>query len=889
MIYKKTNNGLTLILAILLLALLSACTQYKNTIVHRGYHNMTSRYNVYFLAVQSMKEGVDKLEKDNKDDYTRILPIFIYGDNQTCKNISPEMDRTIKKASTCITRHAIKDKKSKQEIIGAVKWIDNAWLEFGKAHFYKREFFTGIETFEYVTHTYTKSKERYEAWLWLVKTFNEMNLLSQSEPYISLIKNDKGFPKEFKDDFEALYAEFYIKQGMYPEAIKHLSEAIDLTRNRTKKARYQFILGQLYEQQRDNKKAIVHYNKALKLKPSYEMVFNVKIKHSLLAEHNAENSKRIKEELLKMTKDIKNSDYLDVIYYTLGQVEERSKSEDAAIAYYKLSTKNSVSNNNQKARSFLRLGDIYFDRTNYTAAEAYYDSTVSLITESFSGYETVLNKKKSLTTLVGHINTIHREDSLQKIAGMDSSSRNKLIDKLIVKAEEDEQKKLDEKENSANNALLDNNGNNPNPVSGGPGTGAWYFYNQQTRSFGINDFVKKWGNNRKLEDNWRRNNKQSLAMDPVGGGDPEQDTALVAAKDSIKKALSSTKSRGFYLKDLPLTKALVDTSNKQIIEAYYALGLIYREQLDNNRKAIEAYETLNSRFPKNKYEASCYYQMYRIYLSEKNQPKADECKSYLLANYPESDYTKIINDPDYASKVGAKKSEVEAYYASTYELYASNKFPDALKHCKEAQVKFGKNDFSPRFAYLKALCIGHTQPLDSLESALRIVVAKYPKDPVYEPAKAMLTLIEKKKNPNAIAPKDTAQLKTTAVQDTFNLNDNSDHYWVIVIPNGKGDINKMENQLSDFHNTYYSTSGMNTMAVPIGFSTLITVKTLKNKTEALAYHNLVLSKSEVFANIQKENCSMFVITSENLVKLIKNKNTEEYKTFFNKNYLGLKQ
>ncbi len=857
--------------------------------MHRTYHNMTSRYNVYFYAVESRKEGVNKLEKAHKDDYTHLLPVFIYGDNQSSKEIFPEMDRVIKKSSTCITRHAIKDKKSKQEIIGAVRWIDNAWLEYGKAHFYKREFFTGIETFEYVAHTY-KGKERYEAWLWLVKTYNEMNLLSQSDPYINLIKNEKNFSRELKDDFETLLAEFYIKQGMYPEAIKHLSEAISLTRNKITKARYHFILGQLYEQERKNKEAIAHYNKALRLKPAYDMVFNVKIKHSLLAEHSAENSRKIKMELMKMTKDIKNDEYQDVIYYTLGQIEEKDKQQEEAIHYYKLSAQKSISNNKQKARSYLRLGDIYFDRTNYTASEAYYDSSVVLIDESFPGYENVINRKKSLSALVGHIRTIEREDSLQKVAAMDSMSRNKLIDKLIAKMEEEEQKQLEAKENASNAIVMENNGNETKvPVNGGLGTSSWYFYNQQTRSFGINDFVKKWGNNRKLEDNWRRINKQSLIIDQnndLSGND----SSAIGGKDSLKNGVAGKKTRAFFLKNLPFTKAQVDTSNKMIVEAYYALGLIYREQLDNNKKAVDAFETLNRRFPGNKYEASDYYQMYRIYLSEKNQAKAEECKRFLLTNYSESDYAKIINDPDYAKTAGARKSEVEAFYSSTYQLYCENKFSDALNHCKEAQSKYGKNDFAPRFAYLKALCIGRIQPIDSLEKALRLVTVKYPKDPVYDPAKAMLDLIEKKKNPNTLIQKDSIGANSVHLPDTaFTEDENAEHYWVIVVPNGKGDVNKSQAQLSDFHSTYYSASDLQSMVMPIEYTTLITVKAFKGKQNAMGYYNLIITKNDVFKYLQKDNCSMFVISTENLMKMIKKKNIESYKTFFNIHYLGLKQ
>ncbi|MFL5751764.1 MAG: tetratricopeptide repeat protein, partial [Bacteroidia bacterium] len=302
---KKVPLPFMLVLAALLLGLISSCTQYKNTFIHRGYHNMTSRYNVYFYARESLKEGVRKLEKANKDDYTKILPVFIYGDDQSAKTINPEMDRVVKKASMCITRHTIKDKRTKREIVGAVRWIDNAWNVLGKAQFYKREFFSGVETFEYVANTY-KSKERYEAWLWLLKTYNAMNLLSAADPYISKIKNEKSFPKEFKDEFAALYAEFYIKQGLYEEATKQMEEAIFLTKNKQTKARYNFILGQLHEQNHNNQKAIYHFNKAISLKPEYDMVFNAKIKRALLTEPTPENIRRIKHELKKMIPDIKN-------------------------------------------------------------------------------------------------------------------------------------------------------------------------------------------------------------------------------------------------------------------------------------------------------------------------------------------------------------------------------------------------------------------------------------------------------------------------------------------------------------------------------------------------------------------------------------------------------
>ncbi len=877
-----------------LLLVAFSCTQYKNTVVTRGFHNLTSRYNVYFYAVESRKEGEAKLLSIHKDDYNHLLPLYVYGNNENVKEIHPEMDRVIKKSSSCITRHAIKDKHSKQEIIGAVRWIDNAWMEYGKAHFYKREFFTAIESFEYVANTY-KSKERYEAWLWLVKTYNEMNLLSQSDPYINLIKNEKEFPGEFKDEFAALYADFYIKQGMLPEGIKQLEAAISLTRNRKTRARFHFILGQLYEEEKNGAKAIQHYDKVLRLKPAYDMVFNVKIKHALLAEQTHKNSEKIKADLLAMTKDIKNDEYQDVIYYTLGLLEEREQHTDKAIEYYITSSNKSSDNPKQKARSFLKLGDIYFEKTKYAASEAYYDSTVAIITEDFPDYKKVLDRKKNLNILVGHIRVIEREDSLQKVAAMDSSARNKFIDKIIAKLIEDEQKALEAKQAKEAQAAAGAPDDGAEPKTGfGQVTtaAAWYFYNAQTRIFGTKDFIKKWGT-RKLEDNWRRSSKESNSPDAIAGGEEGADSSAQVKKDTLASAISNVKSRRYYLKDLPLTPLLVDTSNKMIVEAYYNLGIMYREQFGNNRKSIEAFEALNKRFPKNKYEASGYYQMYRIYLADKNTAKAEGCKQFLLQNYPESDYSKIINDPEYTKTLGAKKSEVEAYYTQTYQLYCENKFKEALSNCSQAQLKYGKNDFSPKFSYLKALCVGRTQNIDSLEKALAYVTIRYPKDPVAEPAQAMLDLIHQKKGGStnkAPVLKDSLSIPPTLVTDTFTTNiENTEHYWVLVVPEGKGDVNKMRSSLSDFNNVYYGIIKLESMAIPVNSSTLIAVKSLKNKTEAINYYQHLQSKADVFKPVEREQCSMFVISSDNLAKLIKNKNTEVYKTFFNIHYLNMKK
>ncbi|HEX7413206.1 MAG TPA: tetratricopeptide repeat protein, partial [Bacteroidia bacterium] len=501
-----------------LLLLVSACTQYKDKYINRKYHDVTARFNIYFYANESMKDGVVKLEDAYKDDYTELLPVFMYGTKESCKAIFPEMDRVIKKASTCIQRHAIKDKKSKVELPNKGKWIDDCWNAIGKAHFYKREFFSAIEAFDYVQSVY-KSKQKEEAWVWLMKSYNELNALSQADNYVTLIKNDKKFPKEYKGHFHALYAEFYIKQGngMYENAIKQLNEAIKYTKSKNVRARYHFILGQLYEEKNNHAKAMLNYKTVVKLKPAkYDLLFYARMREALMNK-DPESIQNARLELHKMAKDFKNNDLLDVIYYTLGQMDENENKIDAAYTNYLLSAKKSINNSKQKAKSYLKLADISFETENYVPSSRFYDTTITLIKEDYPGYQDIKAKKISLDTLVKCLTIIKNQDSLQHVASMDTLAMRKFIKNIIQNVIEHEQDSIAKKQQSLSagggTPINPNQPFTPQMQQGGSGPADWYFYNPLLKASGLNDFIKKWGENRKNEDHWRRSNKTSFAID----------------------------------------------------------------------------------------------------------------------------------------------------------------------------------------------------------------------------------------------------------------------------------------------------------------------------------------------------------------------------------------
>ncbi len=849
---------------------------------------MTLRYNVYFYARESLKDGVKSLEDAYKDDYTELLPVFKYGDAQTSKAIFPAMDRAIKKSSEGIQRHAIKDKKSKIEIPNTGRWVDDCWITIGKAHFYKREFFSGIEAFEYVSSVY-KSKQKDEARLWLMKSYNELNALSESDHYASLIKNDRKFPDEYKGHFHALYAEFYIKQGngLYDEAIKQLNEAIKKTKNKNVRARYHFILGQLYEFKNKPEQALFNYKMVVRLRPSsYDLSFYAKVKQALMHK-DPENIERARQELVKMSKDFKNSDLLDVIYYTLGQIDENRKKEDDAFDYYSLSAKSSVNNNKQKAKSYLKLADISFERENYVPSSRYFDSTLALIKEDFPGYADIKNKKTSLDTLVKNINTIKNQDSLQRVALMDTTARNKLIQRIIDGVIAHEQDSIEKKQQAltagGGTPLSPNQPFTPQAQQTGTGPAQWYFYNPMLKAQGVNDFVKKWGANRKNEDNWRRSNKTSFSFEETTAENNKKDS--VKGKDTVIVKSKDKHQLEYYLKNLPLTQADRDSSNKKILEAYYGLGSVYREMLNNPKKSAVAFEAMNKRFPGNKYEAPSYYQLYRIYVQQKNDPKAAEAKNFLLTNYPKSDYAKIINDPDFAKSVNAQQSEVEAEYLIAYNAYLAKNYEEAYKVTSNSLIKFGKGPLTPQFAYLKALSSGYLYGVDSLEKNMASVVIKYQKSGVYDMAKTTLEVIKKQKQ--NFVPVDTISAKDLP-STTFKVDDKAQHYCMIVLNNPK-DIEGLKNKISDFNKEYFSTNGYEIISLPKDDKTMITIRTFKNKDDVMGYYNFLLTKPDLFAMLDKKNYYIIAITTDNVGALLKTGHFDEYKSFFEAKYLGIKQ
>lgn len=854
-----------------------SCSTKKSTVVSRSYHNLTSRFNGYFYANESFKEGVAIIEKAHVDRYDKILPVFKYGESKDSKTIYPQMDKTFKKSSAVIERHSILIRN-----VEHVKWIDENYMLIGKSHFYKRDYFAGLEVFDYVSKQYKKSPTRFDARIWMIRTYNELGIFDKAQSLIDLLKEDKDFPSRLLGELASVQADFYIKQELYTQAISQMQKAVALNSKKAVRTRYLYILAQLYKAAGEPHKAARYFQQVIKRNPPYVMAFNAKIN---LATSNDGTPKRrvaIKKQLSDMLKDDKNREYYDQIYYALSEIAIQDNDTNQALVFLVLSTRASTTNPNQKGKSFLKMADLHYGKASYRLAQAYYDSSLSFINKDFTGYETALNKKRNLTNLVNNLNVITVEDSLQRIAGLSEKDRDDYIEELMAKAVEEENRRKEQEELDKQNALnIPQNQANPNQAQTPGGGSTWYFYNPSTLSFGFTEFLKRWGN-RKLEDNWRRINRQTISNiaddEDIAGGETGGETAEAA------KGGGAVKDKAAYLKSLPLTAEQKKKSTDKIIEAYYNMGMIYKEQLLNNQKSIETFEELLKRFPKNKYELASYYQLYRLYLSMNNSVKADKYKNILLRNYPESEYSQIIKNPDFGKALAVSKNKLEDFYAETYEQYKKGNYQEVINRTTEAERDFPKSEIAPKLEFLRALSIGYVKSVNDLEIALKVIVAKYPQDPVKDQAQEILKAIAKQKEGQKEVTH-SVQDSTTVPGKEFKIAPAAEHFLVIIVTEQNFNPESLRKMISDFNAASFSTVKLDVSSIIFDADKqMVSVKTFPNQEKGMNYYHAIKADNKISRSLELKNYRMFLINQQNYALLYKEKKVEDYMKFFTENY-----
>ncbi|MBK9291443.1 MAG: hypothetical protein IPM52_07435 [Bacteroidetes bacterium] len=617
------------------------------------------------------------------------------------------------------------------------------------------------------------------------------------------------------------------------------------------------------------------------------MAFEARINMARNFESTSGSSRDLVRSLQRMLRDPKNDDYHDKIYAALADIALGEGDTEKAMEYLRLSVARSTRNKQQQASSSLRLASMYFDLNDYINAQAYYDTAVSALNRDFPGYDSIRNKATVLSELVDNLNTIRLQDSLLRVASMDSVSRMGLIDGIIRAIKDERARKEQEEREMERNVLM-------NREMGMRGGGSpvdqsreWYFYNPNTLSFGYTEFLRKWGR-RKLEDNWRISDKSSLgsvgseniALGGVAGGNNPADSAA--------KTYTET-DREYYLRDLPLTPEAREASLYMIEEALNNLGYIYKEKLNDYPRSIEAYNMLLNRFSETEFRLQAWYSLYRMHLARGETSDAERYASLITQLYPNTDYARVIEDPEYFVKKAAMGDESLSFYEQTLQAYQNEEYFRVLLNTTRARNLYSNDvDLFPRFEFLRAVAMGRVYVVDSMAVVLENIVRSYQTSPVAPLAASILRGLNQTYKLNVEVPDLPGdQPAEGQAEETFpyTFEPESGHLVMVVANTARVRIDPLRVRLSDFNSRNFATSNLNLRSLVLNDEyTLITVGNFAGSNEAESYRVALAQSDYVFGGVNPGDYFVMPVSLSNYPVFYRQKDIQEYSRFLKKYY-----
>ncbi|MGB3852619.1 MAG: tetratricopeptide repeat protein [Tunicatimonas sp.] len=865
---------------------LSGCAPEKNGLVAGAYHNTTAHYNAYFYARLRMDEIQQAIADQQEDNYNKILRVLPSPDTAFISGLNEPIEDCIKKASVAIERHPNS------------QWADDSYILIGMCRDFRQNYGDAIKTYKFVNTESEDDAARHEALVKLMHTFTKAQEQNNAVAVADYLRKEE-LNRENKVRMHLVKADLAQRNEDYNVMVGNLLIAAPQMKKSEGRARIYFILGQLYQQLGFAAQAYDNYREALKSNPEYELYFYTRLNMAQVTNlSDGRDVKKIRKFFRKLLRDDKNEEYRDKIYYEMASFELRQGNLEKAVEYYDESVRASVNNNRQKGYSYLALGQIYYDSLeDYRTAKLYYDSTVSVLPADEDNYAAVTKRQEILTNFVEQITIIEVQDSLLKLAQMDSSQLMALIDGIIEEQQREQrrQERLARREAQSGQAASSfNQMNSPFGTPGGTSSAAtqaqgseWYFYNPAAISQGQSAFARQWGQ-RPLADNWRRAQRQAAPgggtptapdgeIGEVADALPTDSTRATAAVDGLPAEESG--ERAALYANIPFTEEQQQASLAMVEEAHYALGGIYNFDLEEKSKAIETFETLLKRFPASEHTPEVLYLLYLIY-QELDDATYQKYRDRVLNEFPDSIYAKLIKNPNYEEESNLASEQLKKLYQKAYTQYQRGNYDSAQQQVRSGLARYGDNDFTDNATLLSALIKGKTDGEYEYQLALQRFLEEFPESDVHEYASQLLAGID------AYKQKIEARRGTEYIAEF-----DEEHSFVVVYTNIKKLSTELPKAVDTFNQQYFAQAGLTSANLMLeDGKVMILIEKFPDKESSEQYYTAFNGENSPLKNLPPEYTEQnietsFAISADNLTILYRTKDVDRYAQFFKNHYM----
>ncbi len=874
----------SVLLSIFGIALLFACSTENNSLLNRTYHSTTARYNGHFNATELMRIAMKTYTDSRKEDFYSVLPVNPLPNETEVKGMYPAIDTAVVKCSKVILNHSMPSAENMaMKSAEYNNWIDENWLTVGKAYYLRRDYEKSMKNFLFVKRFFIKDPSMFEAELWIAKinielnkfadaklaldNLNEISQAQKKRKFTDFIPFYKPKPdpnaepelprmkKSLQFEIYKTYADLAVRRKDYQAAAEGLNLAISKCKSAKEKARLHFILGQVYNQNRNVDSASIHFNLANKSSASFEIAFNARLNRAMVG-----SSSNLGRDLKKMLRDAKNAQYKDQIYYAMANYELNRSDKPKAIEYLTKSAFFSTTNKRQKAMSYEKLGDLTFADKDYVSAQKYYDSCSRFIDDNYPNGELVKSRAIKLSDLVKAIETANFEDSVQRIAKLSEKDRTEFLKDALKQIKEEQQKR---KEQEAAKMLALQEQSNSN--AGGSNANKFVFNNPKLREAGFNEFKKTWGV-RENEDDWRRSEKVVNVLNK------KDETVKDSLNATASKSKEDTLTIASLLKNIPLTEEAMKASKERLMDALFTSGVLYKEILNEEELAAAQFKKVLAQKNIGLTDLSSAFQLYKI--NEATGEK-DRYKDHIIDYYPNSDAAKYFKDPDFYLKQKENAKQSEKQYVALVDRYNGEDYYYVANESQKVIDNDKTNAYRSEYMLLNVLAIGQTtENKKELIPKLKAIISEKPGTPQAIRAKEMLDILDKGYSKNEAVNFN----KTYSFEYSTEGNQN-----VIVLLDEEDDSDDAKKLISDFSNKKFKTNRVKiSMKTTMSEKNFILVQDFPTIKVAQEYIDTYKSGFEILDDLQDNK--IYIISIENLKKLIETSKFDEYKLFYDDNY-----
>lgn len=917
---KRTANISLRILSVMCVVVIAiamtGCSSKRNTARSRWWQSFNTRYNVYFNGSQAFIEGSLEQESGNQDNFTEMIPLYIVGNKNSRDLGKTNFETAVLKSQKAIKLHSIKRRpqwtKNRRKTAKDIEWLSRreynpflwkAWLLLGKSQFQMGNFEEAAATFSYMSRLYaTQPSINGISRAWLAKSYVELDWLYDAEDVITKMERDTMHYRAIAD-WDYTYADYYIHTGRYKEAIPYLRKVIRHEKRRKLRARQWYLMGQLYRAIGDNEGAYKSFRKVIRLNPPYNLSFNARVSQTEVMEGSA--PKKIIRKLRRMASNSNNKEYLDQIYYAIGNVYLSEGDTVEAVKAYEKGREEAVRSGIEKGVLLLTLGNLYWEIEDYNGAQRCYAEAIGLLDKDRDDYEQLSKRSKVLDKLVPYTDDIHLQDSLQALARMDEKERNAVIDKVIeelLKKEEAERKAALEAE-AERQAQLGTGLSSSSSTTTTTTSGAlWYFYNTMAVNQGKASFQRLWGT-RENADDWQRSNKTVVNLSreepdeemsgdegrEYGDEDISEDSTAVrdAGKERSDSAVADPHKREYYLAQIPFSEEQISMSNAKIQDGLFHSGIIFKDELNNLPLSERQFLRLTGQFPAYEHNDEAYYHLFLLYSRENAPAKASACLDTLKLRYPQSQWTILLSNPYFVENAKFGVHIEDSLYGATYNAFKDDRYEEVESNVRLSTERFPLGANRPKFLFIGGLSQLNAGHADSCVAMLETVVEKYPQSEISEMAGMIVkgvrqgrTLYGGKFDLGDVWSRRSLTVETfdTTKVDTLSLEINTEYVFMLAFQPDSVNANQLLYELAKYNFTNFIVRNFDIMMDQDNGIARMMFSGFLSYDEALQYARQLYSDKEMARKLQ--GCRKIIISEKNLPLLGTRYSYEEYLQFF---------